>query len=138
MKRFVSLALIATLPLTAACDNGGTSTSTTAPSIVLTTDTFMGTVPVGGSDFNNFTVAQAGPINITLIAAGPPSTITMGLGVGTGGSTCVLAANGIVFTPAGTTAQLFGTAGAGTLCVEVWDLLSQSLPVDYTVTVSHP
>ena len=61
-----SLLILLTLAATAAaCTSGGTSTgvtTTTSPSATLTTETFSGTVPVGGSDFHSFVVAQAGEL----------------------------------------------------------------------------
>ena len=134
---FAALALVLT---GIACDNSGSSdaTGTTVPSVPLTTETFKGTVQVMGSDFKNFTVAQTGEVDVTLTAAGPPPTITMGLGVGAGGSACTLLTGATVNTPAGTTAQLSGTASAGAYCVEVYDIGNQAGPVDYTVTVAHP
>jgi len=99
----------------------------------------MGTVDVGSSDSKNFTVAQTGTVNVTLIAAGPPPTIFMGLGVGTpSGSACALLSGGATITPAGTTAQLSGTLTSGTYCVQVSDVGNQTSSINYTVTVAHP
>jgi hypothetical protein len=127
----------------AACDNSGpstsTSNSTTSPSATLRTETFTGTVAVGSSDFQSFTAAQAGEVDVTLTAAGPPPTIFMGLGVGTpSGSTCALFTGASVNTQAGALAQLAGTVNAGPYCVEVYDIGNQIAPITYTVTVAHP
>jgi hypothetical protein len=138
MRHLISVALTVAVPVMVACNNGGTS-SATSPSVVLTTETFTGTVEVGGSDFHNFTVAQGGPVSITLTAAGPPPTIFMGLGIGNGGTSCALISGGSTPTPAGPNPQLSGNvATGGTLCVEVYDIGNQLGPVDYTVVVSHP
>ena len=52
----VALALVAA---TAACSGSSSNNSTiTAPTGTLVTDTFTGTVPVGGLDFQNFTVTK--------------------------------------------------------------------------------
>ena len=121
------------------CDNS--SSGTTAPAAVsLTTETFMGTVEPMGIASHNFTVAQLGEVDITLTAAGPPATISMGLSVGTpSGSTCTLnIPGGSVSAQASTTPQLVGTAAAGQLCVAVYDIGNQSAAVNYTVTVAHP
>lgn len=100
---------------------------------------FTGTVPVGGSDIHNFTIVLSnGQVNITLTQAGPPSTIYMGLGIGTpSGLSCALLSGASVATPAGTVAQLVGTAQAGTYCVAVFDAGNQSADVTYSVTVTH-
>jgi hypothetical protein len=142
MKWFIPVALALVLT-TAACNNGSsspiTNTSTTSPSATLATETFSGSVAVGSSDFQPFTAAQAGEVDVTLTAAGPPATIFMGLGVGApSGSTCALLPNASTNTQAGTAAQLIGTVNAGTYCVEVYDIGNQAAPITYTVTVAHP
>jgi hypothetical protein len=128
----------------AGCTNGGTSlpasaATTTTPTPTATTETFTGTVSVGGNDVHPFTVtASTGNLSVTLTAAGPPSTIFMGLGVGTySGSTCSLLSNGYLTTQAGTVAQLSGTIGAGAYCLMVYDVGNQSAPVTYTALVTH-
>jgi hypothetical protein len=78
-------------------------------------------------------------VNVTLTAAGPPSTIVMGVGVGTPkDSGCVLLAGASTQTAAGAAVQLAGTVSAGTLCVQVYDVGNQTASVSYTVTVAHP
>ena len=67
----------------AACGgSSGSSNSITAPSAVVTTDTFTGTVDPGGTKVHTFTVTTPGAVSITMTAAGPPATISMGLGIG--------------------------------------------------------
>jgi hypothetical protein len=123
----------------AACSGNDTAATTPTPTVTRTTDTFSGTAPVGGSAFNTFTVAQAGQVDVTLTAAAPPATITMGIGLGApGDSRCVLFAGAVANTPAGVAPQLSGTVSPATLCVEVHDLGNQTAPVTYTVTVTHP
>ena len=125
-----------------ACTSGGDSTSsssTTTPTASVTTEYFTGTVDVGGKDVHAFTVAlSGGQLNVILTSAGPPSTIYMGVGVGTYSSgTCTLISNGYFVTPAGATAQLSGTVNAGSYCVMVYDAGNQGAPVSYAVTVNH-
>jgi hypothetical protein len=106
-------------------------------------ETFTGTVAVGSSDLHNFNVAVSGTVNITLTAAGPPPTISMGLGVGNpstsnGSPVCTLLSGGVVNATASTAAQLSGTVVAGAYCVAVFDNGSgQAAAVTYTVVVSH-
>src|SRR5689334_17024297 len=133
MKRLAPALLLAFL---AACNNSSSSGLPTSVS-PLTTETFNGTVDVGGVTFNKFVVPTSGEVDVTLTAAGPPSTIYMGLGIGTptsDNSSCVLLANAYTITQAGATPQLSGTAAAGTLCVEVYDVGNQTAQVSYTVT----
>ena len=130
---------LAILPAAACGGSSGDTSSILPPSGTLTTDTFTGTVPVGGLDFHPFTVTAGGTVNITLVAAGPPATITMGLAIGTPGTTgvCSLLSGGSVLTPPGSTAQLTGTVAAGAYCVEVVDVGNAAGPIAYTVTVAH-
>jgi hypothetical protein len=134
-----SLWIVTALALIVAACSGSNSTPTlTAPAPATTTETFTGTVPVGGVDFKPFTVAQAGTLSVTLTAAGPPSTIFMGVGIGTpSSSTCAVISGDSTITPAGVTAQLTGTVAAGTYCVQVSDVGNEASPVTYSVTVAH-
>ena len=117
----------------------GCSKTPTQPSIAppTTTDVFSGTLQPLGTNFHQFTVSQAGDVDTTLTSAGPPSTITLGLGVGpfTNG---VCSVQDGVSTRAGLTPQLLDAAGPGEYCVTVADVGNLSAPVDYTVTVTHP
>jgi hypothetical protein len=122
------------------CDNGSSSDSTTtSPSTPIITENFTGTVDPSGTSVNPFTVATSGnQVNVILTAAGPPTTIYMGIGVGTyANATCTLLTNGSVVVQAGATAQLSGTVNAGTYCVEVFDAGNQTAQISYAVTVTH-
>lgn len=140
---FVSAVLIALV--SAACSGSGstTSTLTTAPTATPTTESFDGTVAVGGSDFHPFTVTLGGgQVNVTLTGATPPSTIYMGLAVGNYDSTanaCTPINTANVVTQAGSVAQLSGTlTNPGSYCVQVYDAGNQlEQQVTYTVTVTH-
>ena len=140
MKRCLALVL---LLASTGCSGGSNSSPTIAPSttppLAPTSETFTGTVPVGGSDFHAFTVAlNNGQLTAALTAAGPPPTIFMGLGVGTVTSgTCTLITGGSAIIQAGPTAQLSGQVNAGTYCVAVFDAGNQSADVTYTVVVTH-
>jgi hypothetical protein len=128
---------------TAACststDSTSTSAASTAPTAAVTTENFSGTVQVGGSDSNPFTVVLSGGVlNLTLTSAGPPATIFMGFGAGTYvGTTCQLLTGGFLVTPAGTTPQISGTINGGQYCVMVYDAGNQVAPITYSVTVTH-
>ncbi len=136
----LALGLMVAAGAAAACSGSSSSNSTIpTPTGNLTTETFTGTVPVQGADFHNFTVTTGGTINVTLVAAGPPPTITMELAVGTPSSTgvCSLLSGAATAATASTTAQLTGTLAAGTYCVEVLDVGNAAVPIAYTVTVAH-
>ena len=126
-----------------ACSNSTDTTTTgtgTAPTAPVTTEQFAGTVPVGGNDVHSFIVAASnGTLTVTMTAAGPPATITMGIGVGQFvGGTCQLLSGGTVSMPASTTAQLSGVVNAGTYCLMIYDLrLNATVPITYAATVTH-
>ncbi len=108
------------------------------------TETFSGTVQVNGTDIHTFTIDVSGNVTITLTAAGPPPTITMGVTVGNpstpaGGTTttCAALTGGTINTPAGSTPQLSGALLAATYCIAVSDVGNQTAPVNYTVVVTH-
>ena len=137
--------LVCGLAVVVASACGGNSNSSTAtpsaptPTTAASTESFSGTVSVAGNDFHPFTVATTGAtLSVTLTAAGPPSTIFMGLGVGAyNAPTCTLLNNAFLTTQAGAVAQLSGTAGAGSYCVAVYDVGNQTGPITYAVTVTH-
>jgi hypothetical protein len=138
MKPFL-LALLAFALTMAACSSSDPASTVTSPSATTTTETFTGTVqPNFGVDFHAFTVAQAGSVNVTLTAAGPPATIFMGVGIGTpSATTCATISGDSTIAPASTTAQLTGTLAAGSYCVQVYDVGNEASPVTYSVTVAH-
>jgi hypothetical protein len=121
-------------------NNSATATpAAPTPTAAASTESFSGTVTVAGNDFHPFTVATTGAtLSVTLTAAGPPTTIFMGLGLGAyDAPTCTLLNNAYLTTQAGAVAQLSGTAGAGAYCVVVYDVGNQTGPITYAVTVSH-
>lgn len=141
MKHTLAYLAVAAAFAVAGCSTGDTPSSPlpTAPSSPLVTETFSGTVQVNGLDSHPFTVTSDGfQISIDLTTAGPPSTITMGVGVGSLASgTCQPLSGGTTPAAAGPTAQLTGTIAAGNYCLAVFDIGNQSAPITYTVVVNH-
>jgi hypothetical protein len=86
MRGYASWTVALGLALTCvACSQGGNNSSGLTPMVITppaSTETFTGTVIVGGNAVHPFTVTAGGEIRVTLTAAGPPSTIVMGLGRG--------------------------------------------------------
>jgi hypothetical protein len=122
-----------------ACGGNSTSGTVSSPTTTRTTDTFSGTVQVGGSAFHSFPVSQTGTTDVDLTAAGPPSGVVMGLAIGTPGDAgCTPLAGASQTVVAGSTPQLTGLTTAGTLCVQIRDVGQATGPVSYTVTVTHP
>src|ERR1035437_340950 len=127
MKRLPLVVLVLAV-FVSAFDNGA-STSTTAPTTTTAaatptqTDPFSGTLAIGGTNVHLFTVTVPGAVNVTLTQAGPPSTITVGIGAGVpdalGGCSLALALQ----TPAGTSPQIQATVStAGQYCISVVDV----------------
>jgi hypothetical protein len=132
----------------------GCNESPTAPTPVLQTETFTGTLQPLGTDFKTFTIAYAQgatdlsvSINtLTTVAGSTPVTgITIGIGFGAvSGATCSLQ----IQTPVAALGQeLFAPNGAsaGTYCVQIFDCptgttgCSSTLTeaVTYSMTVKH-
>jgi len=136
MKRLLSIGVA--VVLTAAACKGTDSSAPTTPAPTTTTNTFTGTVAVGGRAMHNFTVAQPGQVSVTLTAASPPSSVILGLGIGIpSDSTCALLPGASAMASAGSSAQLTGVLTPATFCVTVYDVGNQTATVSYTVTVAH-
>ena len=151
LARVLSAALLlaATALTVSACGNktstatSPTSTSTTTTTTVATpttTEVFSGRVDVGGSAFYSFNVVENGTVNVTLAAVGGanvPSTVWLGLGIGTPtGEDCSAATT--VNTAAGSAVQLTGTYAPGVYCVRVWDIGNLVAVAAFNVTIAHP
>jgi hypothetical protein len=128
-------AAILTLALAlAGCDN-----SPTTPAL-FTTETFTGTVGQLSTSAHNFSTGQSSPV-IIRITSFAPSTITMGLGLGTPltsptGDVCSVTGQAAV--AQGDTFQVQLDPAA--YCVTIFDIGQISDPtatVAYSVTVQH-
>ena len=142
MKQTLACLIVAAALSAAACSDSSTDTSTSptpTPTTPLVTENFSGTVQPGSNDSKPFTVTSSGfAIAADLTSAGPPATISMGIGVGTlVGGTCQLSSGGFTTTAAGATPQLNGTIASGTYCFMVYDVGNQSGPITYTAVVTH-
>jgi hypothetical protein len=139
MRRGVFALVVASALGGATCGNNSTSGTVSAPSVTRTTDTFSGTVQIGGAVFHSFPVSKTGATDVTLTTASPPPTVVMGLALGTPGDAgCTPLAGASANVVAGSTPQITGLTTAGTLCVQIRDVGVQTAPVTYTVTVTHP
>jgi hypothetical protein len=140
MRAWLVPVVVLALALAASACNNGSSSNPTTPTTPKTTDTLTGTVQVGASSFQVFTVTTTGEVDVTLTTAGPPSTIVMGLAIGTTGTgSCVpIAAASSTQTAAGTSPQLSGILSPATYCLLVSALRSQTAAITWTATVTHP
>ena len=126
---------------TSTSPSGSSSTSTTAAAAPTVSESFTGTLPVGGFKFFSFNIAANGTVNVTLNSvsgAGIPSTVQVGLGIGTpSGIDCSTTTT----VTAGVTAaapQTTGTFGPGTFCVRVYDVGNLFGPANFNITIAHP
>jgi hypothetical protein len=132
-----------------ACSHSSTSTSPSTTSSTTSTtaaaptvsESFTGTLPVGGFKFFSFNIAANGTVNVTLnsvTGAGVPATVQLGLGIGTpSGIDCSTTTT----VTAGVTAaapQTTGTFGPGTFCVRVYDVGNLFGPANFNITIAHP
>ena len=118
-----------------------------APSPVLATETFSGTLQALGVAFHQFTIQYAFSstdlsATVTSVNVTPPITLGLGFGV-ISGTTCAVQ----ISAPAATVGQeLFAPNGAsaGTYCVQVFDNVDATTglgtvtgSVNYVLTVNH-
>ncbi len=139
MKRLLRIAAGAAIAATAAACGGVTSTSPIAASGPTVTQVFAGTAqPAGPADIHTFTVTVPGELDITMTAAGPPATITMGIGLGNpdNAGNCIYLQT--VQLPASSTPQISVIVpSSGAYCVAIGDVGNAAGPITYSVTVSH-
>jgi putative hemolysin len=137
-------ALFAAALSVSACQTSDNSNQTPLqPTVVqptLSTKTFTGTVNVASQTNTNFTTTDAGTLAVTLTAAGPPATITMGMFLGqpltSDATQCVNAFGLSGTTQASSTPQISVTAPAGNYCVAIGDVGQATGPISYTFTVT--
>ena len=139
MRRLLPVLLALVTVAAAACDN---SSGTTAPSVVLKSETFTGTIAVGGSSTGiNFTASQAGEVDVTVSSLGPPATISMGLAIGvpsTVDTSCAVTTGSGTQVQASANVLVSSVSSAGPYCLRLFDIGQMTAPINYTITVAHP
>lgn len=126
-----------------ACGKSASTTSPTTPTPDTLTETFSGTLPVGGSAFFSFSLATAGTVTATLADIGgdqvPPSVV-VNLGIGTLSQfTCSATATAVqVSGTAGVPTQVSASEQPGVFCVIISDVGNLFAPANFTVTIDHP
>jgi hypothetical protein len=145
MRRLTHVTVAASLAVVAAavaaCGGSSNTSNVTSPSATVTTETFTGTVQPGATNVHTFMVTTPGQVTVTMTAAGPPSTITMGLGLGNpdASGNCIFLSGGTTQAIANaTTPQLSGNLTAsGAYCVAIGDVGNAAGPITYSIAVSH-
>jgi len=140
MRRSLGLAIVSVLALTAAACGSDNSTATpSTPAPAPGTDTFSATIAPGGTVMHNFTASAVGPVNVTLTATNPPSTL-LGLGIGIPGGNiggCNLTKT--VQALPGSAPQLTITVEAGDYCAGAFDVGAVARSGAFvTLSVAHP
>ena len=132
----VLAALAATAVGAAGCGSSTTSstTTTTTPSVSIT-ETYTGTVAVGGAASFSFSVLASGNVTATYKSMSPAAGATMGLALGiwNGASCNVIIANDNAIV----NSTVIGNAtAAGTLCVRAYDIgkLTATQTVELAIT----
>ena len=143
--RVFALSLFIAPVLVASC---GKSTSTTSPTSTTTTtdsvtETFNGTLPVGGSAFYSISIATAGTVTATLTTIGGdqvPSSVMVNLGIGTPSQfNCSTTPTQVqVSGTAGVPASVSASEQPGVFCVLISDIGNLFAPASFTVTIAHP
>ena len=131
--------------LGSACSNSLSSTSptsptTSTPAAPTTTESFVGTLPVGGASFYSFSIAVYGTVNVTLVSiSGPsvPADVMVNLGIGTPGGTSCNSSNPTGVS-AGSAAQVTASEQPGLYCVTIADVGNLPAAAVFTVTIDHP
>jgi hypothetical protein len=128
-RAFASAALLAVTVASCGCSTPA------APSPVLTTDTFSGTLIPGQRVVHPYVVKAAGQVTTTLSALSGSSVI--GIGIGTwDGATCTVGTHAENVTAGGF--FLTDVPISQNLCTLVYDVGGITTTATYTVTVSHP
>ena len=118
----------------AALVSAGCGGGLAAPSQFVT-ETFSGTIGVGGSQSHAFTVTRNGELNITVRSAVP--NVTFGLTLGQmSGAQCAVGGGGTLVAQS---SQYNGSLTPGNYCVVAYDVgaLQGNVTLLYTLAVTH-
>jgi len=129
--------LVALTALAGAC---GSTPTTVAPTPIVITESYSGTlIPASAGTFT-FTTLTGGAVIGTVQTLGPDSSKTVGFSLGTysaGVCTVILdnaaATQGFTFTAS--------TSSIGTYCVRIYDngsTTADNIPYTFTIAVAHP
>jgi hypothetical protein len=125
--------------LGASCGSDTTTPTTPTPPSPAT-ETLNGSMAQNGTAIRTFTASKSGTVSVTLAAAGPPSSIVLGLGIGIRGATGIdCKFSQTVNTAAGAAGQISAAVDAGTYCAGAYDIGNVGPNgITVTVTVTHP
>lgn len=138
--RFLTVVLLASAVLAVGCKDGATTTPTKTPADPTTTETFAGTLKVGGYAFYSFPVSKYGTVNVTLNSLrvdGELSDAAMLLSIGSPqGLDCIAASTQTA--AAGLTPQVTGSFEPGIYCARIGDTVPLPSPGSFNITIAYP
>jgi hypothetical protein len=141
MMKAAILSLVVLSISTAACSDD----SATAPATSTATgsaQTFSGIVPVQGSSFYSFSVAETSTVKVTLASlmmhsTGPASPAVVRLGVGVPSGTGCALGTSVVDTSAALTAQITASlAVPDVYCVQISDIGNLMAPMNFIILIA--
>ncbi len=101
------------------------------------TDTFTGTLTIGGSNLHQFQVTQVGGLKVTLNDVTPSAAVLLAVGTPSAATGACTPLSGLTAV-SGPSAQISGTATVtGNFCVSVSDVGNLVESVTYTISVLH-
>ena len=125
----------------AGCSPHGPSTSPVVlPNTNVTIETFIGTLPVKGTQFYSFSVIEPGTSYLSLISlkeAGVDSAVKVTIGFGTPrGTQC--ASSNVLGVSADGSLQLTDTTERGVHCAVIFDSGNLTADATFTLNITHP
>jgi hypothetical protein len=143
------LAMLSVLVFSGACShnsatepsNTTTTTATTTVASPTVSESFTGTLAVGGFKFYTFNIAANGTVNVTLnsvVGTGVPSTVQVGLGIGQPSGIDCAATTSVTTGSAFAKPQTTGVFGPGVFCVRISDVGNLFAPAAFNITIAHP
>lgn len=141
MNRIASRLYWIALTLLTGLSVGCSESAPTAPTVAASpvSLTYSTGFPARGTAARLFRATQAGIATATLVSAGPPSTIVVGLGLGiprADGAGCFPAQS--ILTSAGPDARVSARVDPGDYCVTVFDAGALTDNVTVTIALTHP
>ena len=141
MRRVLGIVVLGIAMAGPACAEATVSGPTAiGNNVTLTTETFSGTLPVGGSRFYSFTVPQTGLTSVTLVSLkqnGEDSSVIVLIGLGAPRGTECLLLDGLQVTT-GVSPQVSLTPDPGVYCARISDAGNLTGPVDFSINIVRP
>ena len=142
-SRAFAVSLLIVSAFSAACGKNAATTSPTTTTPDSVTETFKGTLPVGGSAFYSFSTATAGTVTATLTdieGDGVPPSIEVNMGIGTlSAFNCSATSSEVQMSgTAQVPALVSSSEQPGVYCVIISDIGNLFAPATFTVTIDHP